>query len=97
MAIEYFNGSQPWEILSYVDKITGFLFGDVMILIIWLTAFLAFGTNYPKNKAFAGATYLLSPIVLIFWYIGIVELNMVMLVMIMVFASIVLMGGTDKS
>ena len=95
--IDLFNGTQPWEILTYVDKITNYWFGDGMIIIIWLTAFLAFGVNYPKNKAFAGATYLIMPLALIFWYIDILNFGMIIILIALIILSIIFLGGTDRS
>lgn len=97
MVIEYFNGTRPWEILTYVDKITGYWFGDGMIVLIWLAAFLAFGVNYPRNRAFAGATYLISPISLIFWYLEIINFNLIIIIIAMIILSIIFLGGTEKS
>lgn len=97
MAIDLFNGSQPWEILNYCDKITGYWFGDGMIILIWLVAFLAFGVNYPKNRAFAAATYLISPLVLIFWYINIVNFTTIIIVITLFLLSLIFLGGTERS
>jgi len=72
MVIEMLNASRPWDILPWLDKVTHYWFGDFLLIIFFLTAYLSLG-KLSAEKAFAGSAFFVNVIAVIFWYFEIVN------------------------
>jgi hypothetical protein len=87
MTIEYFNATQPWEIIPYLNRITGGWFAMLIILVIWMVGYMSLSNLHPKN-AFTGATFLTLIISILFYFLGSLPMYVIIILLLFLFAGI---------
>ncbi len=95
MAIETFNGSQPWEILTYIDSVTGYWAGKFLLIIIFLTMYITLG-NLSNNRAFAAATFVTNIIAILFFFLGIIQVGTLYICFDALLLDIIIIGSEGK-
>lgn len=81
MAYPYPNITRPYEIVTYSQTVTNEFFGPMILLAIFVIAFIAM-KNYKTTAALTGAAFVTFIISVLFWMIGIAHQNLVIVILL---------------
>jgi len=71
-ALPLFNGTRPYEIIPYVDAVTGGLFGYGILLLIFFVMYVSLSAH-PPTKAIAGSSFTTALLAWLFFWMGVGE------------------------
>ena len=95
MTIPYMNATQPWEIMPYLNSITGGWFTTFIVICIWIVSFMALSNLTPKH-GFTAATFLTFIISLIFFFMEALPLTAVIALAFCLGLSVIINMGRSQ-
>lgn len=82
------NATQPWQIFQYVNEVTEYYFGPVILLIIWISIYVTMDTSKPAKNAVV-ASWVTFFITGIFWWLSIINMVFVIISVVMLIFSVI--------
>jgi len=89
MVRELFNGTKPYEMLTYVNDVTDGYFGPLFLLIIWIAIFAS--VDLSIDRKFATASFPVLILAVSLRMLGALQNMPVYIAVLLVFLSIVFM------